>query len=167
MGPIPSSLPFSSPFAFGPTRRLAASFCLACLAAVVVVLGAPRAEAFRPSVRWIVDQAVKYRLEQGITALEVSADVDRYDVDGQSPLSGTGRILVLQPSSIRIETPRGATNDVKIVTKSKTAVTENGNTSKQKTRLDVVNTFMTIGSSIDRRVATDRLLAAMKAIGVN
>lgn len=132
-----------------------------------VFVAATAADAFRPSTRWIVDQAVKYRLAQGIVALEVQAEVDRYDIEGQPPQNGPGRILVLQPYSMRIETPRGGDVDVKIVTKSQTEQKIGGSQTKKKTRRDVFTDFMTIGASIDRRPATDRMMAALKAMGVN
>lgn len=138
------------------------------LAAVAAVFfSASSADAFRPSTRWIVDQAVKYRLQQGIKALEVQAEVDRFDIEGQPPQNGPGRILVLQPYSLRIETPRGSDVDVEVVTKRQTEQKIGASQTKKKTRRDVFTDFMTIGASIDRRPATDRMMAALKAAGIN
>ncbi len=146
-------------------RRLVLLIAAGAMAAPLLV--APAAKAFRPSTRWIVDQAVKYRLAQGINALEVKAEVDRFDIEGQPPQNGQGRVLLLQPNSFRMETPRDGDVDVKIVTRSKTATKVGASVNKQKTRRDVLVNFMTIGSSIDRRSATDRLMAALKTMGVD
>ena len=122
--------------------------------------------AFRPSTKWVLEQAVGVRYRLGIRSLAITADVRRTDT-GADAHDGQERTWVMSPSSLRRETTRPDGQDLLLVTKKKQHIEYGASKQSKKRRPDFITDFFTMGEPMARIEASKRLFAALKAMGVD
>jgi|GEM_PF-1919155 len=132
-----------------------------------VAMAAPQvAWAFRPSTKWVLEQAVGMRYRLGIRSLAIEADVRRYDT-GDDGFEGQESTWVMTPTSLRRETARPDGQDLLLLTKKKQRIEYGGSKQTKKRRPDFISDFFTMGEPLARIDASKRLFAALKAMGVD
>ena len=146
---------------------------------VVVVVGclfaALPAQAFRPSTKWVLDKAYDKAIARGTTSLHVDATIAVYDpITGQRRGDDVAeRAWLASPgssgaSSLRREIDQTAGLVVELRVDNKLITRTPGQPDKsQKAGVDVLADLIVAAPPVDAGMAADRLIVAMKALGVN
>jgi hypothetical protein len=140
------------------------------LAMVGALLGSSLpAAAFRPSARWLLDQAAQRQLSRGVRTLRVSQESVLFGL----PSAPKGfiteeRTWFLSPDSMRneVELPEGTR--IHLMTAKKRKVHEPGNATKaSSTQPDLIRHFLAAGGSLERGDLARRLESDLKSMRVN
>ena len=144
------------------------------LAALMATFTATSAAAFRPSSRWLLDQAAHGQLRRQVRTLRVQQEATLYDVPtAPRGLVADERTWFLAPEGMRneVELPEGPR--VHIVTGKRRIVQEQGKAQpagrgRQSLLTDpMVVHFLAAGPPIDRAPLTERLERDLKALKVD
>ncbi|MCP4498568.1 MAG: hypothetical protein GY822_01190 [Deltaproteobacteria bacterium] len=122
--------------------------------------------AFRPSAKWVLGQATGVRYRLGIRSLKIDAETLRFDLDERG-LQAEEHTWILSPSSFRREISRPDGQDLVLVTKKKKRLETSEAKKTLKRRPDFLVDFLTMGEPMQRSVASERLMKALKAINVD
>ncbi|MDP2342633.1 MAG: hypothetical protein Q8O67_16870 [Deltaproteobacteria bacterium] len=149
---------------------------LPVVVAVVVacLLGSSSAAAFRPSTKWVIDKAYDKAIDRGTSALHVDANVVVYDpVTGASRGELAERTWLASPgpsgfSSLRRESEQGGGSVVELRVEGKLITRAPGQPDKsQKAGVDVLADLVVAALPLDAGIASDKLIVAVKGLGVN
>jgi hypothetical protein len=133
------------------------------------MLFADAALAFRPTVRWILDQAAHARLARAVKSLKVVQEVTLYGrPDAPRGLATTQRTWLMSPSSLRIERELPEGVELRVWTKNKQLLRRAGAKDKLgKAPPDLVAAFLASGPPAERAQLTDALLKQVQALKVD
>jgi hypothetical protein len=135
---------------------------LACL--VASALAAGPAAAFRPSSRWLLEQAMNKQIERAVRTLKV--EQESTSPDATRPV--VERILLSAPSNLRKESEVEGGLRVEIRADDKVTTKSPGQPDKTaKAPVDVLTDWLAAGQPLDKERAADRLVKDLKAMGVN
>lgn len=127
-------------------------------------LAASPAEAFRPSARWLFEQAMNKQLERAVRTLKV--EVESTAPDAGAPF--VERWFLLAPGSLRKESEVEAGTRVEIRVDDKVTVRAPGQPDQtKKAGVDLLVDWLAAGQPLDKERAADRLVRDAKAMGVN
>jgi hypothetical protein len=146
------------------TRRL-----LTAVAVVAALLVADAALAFRPTVRWIVDQVSAARLVRNVKALKVEQEITIYGRDdAPRGLVAPQRTWLMSPSSLRSERELPEGVEVRVWTKSKQLHRKPGQEDRvRKSPPDLVAAFLASGPPMERAGLTDSLVKQIQRLKVD
>ena len=141
------------------------------LAAVVTtLLGGVDAHAFRPSSKWLVDQAVTKQIERALRNMKVEQETQLYDAGGAMRGGPFGeRIFFQSPASVRRESdaPDGARVELRVDDRVTMKQAGAPVPAGAKPTVDVVADFFTIGGAVNPDQGSERLQRDLKTLGAN
>ena len=133
------------------------------------MLFADAALAFRPTVRWILDQAAHDRLGRAVKSLKVEQEVTVFGRDdAPRGLAATQHTWLMSPSNLRVERELPEGVDLRVWTKNKQLLRRPG--AKDKTGRappDLVAAFLASGPPVERSQLTDAWLKQLEALKVD
>lgn len=137
---------------------------LVAFASLVAVLASSSAGAFRPSARWLLEQAMQRQLDRAVRTLKVEAESTT--PEGGAPV--VERWYLLSPGSLRKELDVENGPRVEVRVDDKLLVKGAGQPEKtSKAGVDVLVDWLAAGAPLDKEKAADRLMRDLKAMGVN
>ena len=147
---------------------------LTLVCVVAALCASSPAAAFRPSTKWVIDKAYEKAIDRGTNALHVDANVVVYDLStGASRVELGEKTWLASPgpsgfSSLRRESDQGGGAVVELRVEGKLITRAPGQADKsQKAGVDVLADMAVAALPLDAGNAADKLIAAMKGLGVN
>lgn len=139
------------------------------LVGAVALLVATSALAFRPSSRWLLDQAANRQLKRGVRTLRVQQEVTLYGLPtAPRGLTLEERTWFLAPDGMRNEVDLPEGTRVQIVTAKKRMMQEPGKPERVvRARPDLLVHFLAAGAPLERAELAERLERDLKALKVN
>ncbi len=142
---------------------------LAGLFAVLTSLAAQDAQAFRPTTRWILDQAAHKQLLREVRTLRVAQETTLFGIEtAPRGLTVQKRTWLLAPLQVReeVELPAGA--EVRVHTPKKALVRQPGQQEVvRRAGPDVVTDFLAGGAPLDRRQLGEQMLKDLRRLKVD
>lgn len=149
--------------------RRSQAIALALPFALALGLVADEAAAFRPTTRWILDQAADRQLKRSVRTLDVTQETTLFGLEtAPRGLTVQKRTYVLAPLSLRVELALPEGNEVRVRTSSKALVRRPGE--KQVVRRagpDVVADFLAGGAPLERRQLAEQMLKDLRLLKVD
>lgn len=142
---------------------------LTSCALVLVVLAAKDAEAFRPTSRWILDQAADRQLKREVRTLKVTQETTLFGIEtAPRGLSVQKRTWLLAPLALReeVELPEGA--ELRVHTTKKALHQAPGQKEiVRRAGPDVVIGFLAGGAPLDRKQLGEHILQELRRLKVD
>lgn len=149
--------------------RRSAPLALALGPALALLLAADAASAFRPTTRWILDQAAERQLKREVRTLEVTQETTLFGLPtAPRGLTVKKRTWLLAPLSLReeLELPEGA--EVRVRTAKKALLLRPGQKEVvRRAAPDLVADFLAGGAPLDRRELGEQMLKDLKRLKVD
>jgi hypothetical protein len=144
---------------------------LACGVLALLVF-ASSSDAFRPSSRWLLDQAAARQLSRQSKPLKIVSEDMFYDrADAPKGVSAQTKTWILPPDSIRVESQMEDRREVYVRNSNKEKKNKGTGQSsgivKSKVRPHFVWDFLTMGKPLERRPAAEKLLKALEQYEIN
>lgn len=148
-------------------RLLTASVGVA--AGVAAGLTATPALAFRPSTTWVLGRAMEKARDRGTSSLRADATTSAWDVTGKAVIEGAAeRVWLEAPARLRRELDVGKDMTVEVRVDGRLLVRQPGKPEQSlKSGLDLLADVMTATAGQEPGPAAQKLIAALKAVGVN
>jgi hypothetical protein len=141
----------------------------AIVAAVAVLLASGTADAFRPTARWIVDQASAKQLARSTRSLTVEQETTLFDrEDAPRGLRVSQRTWLLAPGNLRVERELPEGVHVRVWTAKKQLVRKPGAEDLvRRAPPDLMAAFLSAGGATDRALLTDALMKLIERMKVD
>ena len=148
------------------TRKAAV---LSLLVAGALALTSLPALAFRPSSRWLLDQAANRQLKRGVRTLRVQQEVTLYGLPtAPRGYASEERTWFLAPDGMRNEVDLPEGTRVQVITAKKRSMQEPGKPERvMRSQPDIVLHYLAAGAPMERAELTERFERDLKALKVN
>lgn len=150
-------------------RRRLPTLVSALVGALVLVLVTDAALAFRPSTRWILDQAADRQLKRDVRSLTVTQETTLFGLEtAPRGLTVKKRTWLLAPLSAREETELPEGTEVQVRNAKKALVIRPGQ--KEVVRRadpDVVTSFLAGGPPLERRGLAEQLFQDLRRLKID
>lgn len=145
------------------------AFALLSSLTMVILLLAPDATAFRPTTRWILDQAAARQLKREVRTLKVTQETTLFGLPtAPRGLSVQKRTWLLAPLSLReeVELPEGA--EVRVHTPQKALIIQPGKKPIiRRAEPDLVADFLAGGAPLDRRELGEQMFKDLRRLKID
>lgn len=152
-----------------PSRSLPSVVALVGVLVTGALLAADAAQAFRPTVRWILDQSAKRRLGLKVKSLKIEQEITLYGRDdAPRGLPAPQRTWVMAPTSLRLERELPEGVYVRVWTGNKQLVRKPGQSDQTgRAPPDLMAAFLTAGPPADRAPTVDDWMKQVQALKVD
>jgi hypothetical protein len=149
--------------------RPRADLVIAVVVAVAGSLASDAASAFRPTARWVVDQASAKQLARSTRSMKVEQQVTLYQrEDAPRGLSVTQRTWLLAPGNLRVERELPEGVFVRVWTPKKQLVRKPGADDLiRRAPPDMMAAFLSAGGATERAALTDSLMKVLAKMKVD
>jgi hypothetical protein len=149
--------------------RLARRRLLTAAVGVAAGLTVTPALAFRPSTTWLLGRVMEKARDRGTTSLRAEATTSVWDVTGKIVLEGAAeRVWLEAPGRLRRELDVGRDTTVEVRVDGRLLVRQPGKPEQSlKSGLDLLADVMTATAGQEPGPTAQKLIAALKAVGVN
>lgn len=151
-------------------RRLSRTTLLPALAgALALALVADAAHAFRPTTRWILDQAADRQLKRDVRTLAVTQETTLFGLEtAPRGLTVKKRTWLLAPLSSRVELELPEGTEVRVRTAQKSLLARPGEKEVvERAGPDVIASFLAGGPPLDRRRLGEQMLQDLRRLKVD
>ena len=149
--------------------RTRVAVAVAVVVVVVVAVVAMPALAFRPSATWLFNRVMERSHDRGTTSLRVDASTTTWTITGAPVVEGAAeRTWLSAPGRLRreLDVDKGHTTEVRADGRL-LSQTPGQPDKKSNAGVDLLAEIMTAMSSQDSGPAAQRLIGALKALGIN